>query len=117
MSALKFPILKIFKQASGAKAVMWGGSIVGFGEYSYARANGDEGRIMATGFAIRKSGPVLYIMLGYQDYSALMQRLGKHKIGKSCLYLKRLGDVDPDVLLELIRLGLEDLSKKYDVKV
>jgi hypothetical protein len=110
-------LLKIFKQASGAKATMWGGSIIGFGEYRYARANGDEGRFMATGFAIRKSGPVLYIMPGYQDYSEIMQRLGKHKLGKSCLYLKRLSDIDTDVLRELIHLGLEDLGKKYDVKI
>lgn len=110
-------LLTLFQQMSGSKAAMWGGSIIGFGEYTYYRANGDEGRALATGFAIRKSGPVLYILPGYQDYADLMAGLGKHKIGKACLYIKRLDDVNLDVLAELIRRGLTDLANKYDVRL
>lgn len=110
-------LLALFKNATGSKAFIWGGNIIGFGEYQYSRANGDEGQIMATGFALRKSGPVLYIMPGYENYSDQMQALGKHKVGKSCLYIKKLSDINHDVLTDLIQLGLEDLSKKYDVKM
>lgn len=106
-------LLKIFKQITGMKPKMWGPSIIGFGEYTYYRANGDEGLFMATGFSPRKSGPTIYIMPGYQNYTDLLKKLGKHKLGKSCLYLKRLSDVDTDVLAELIEAGLKDLKKTH----
>ena len=80
-------LLKIFKNATGLKAQMWGNSIIGFGEYTYHRSNGDEGRFMACGFSPRKSGPTLYIMPGYKDYGKILAKLGPHKLGKSCLYL------------------------------
>lgn len=108
-------LLKLFKQTTGAKPKMWGGSIVGFGQYTYYRANGAEGEILATGFAMRASGPVLYIMPGYSDYSALMNKLGPHKLGKSCLYLKNLKGIDLDVLTQLIAAGVDDLKQKYTV--
>ncbi|NRA47273.1 MAG: DUF1801 domain-containing protein [Oligoflexales bacterium] len=78
-------LLKVFKNATGLKAKMWGTSIIGFGEYTYHRSNGDEGQFMACGFSPRKSGPTLYIMPGYQDYEKLLIKLGPHKLGKSCL--------------------------------
>lgn len=95
------------------KPKMWGDSIIGFGEYTYHRANGDEGQFMACGFSPRKSGPTLYIMPGYTDYSALLDKLGKHKLGKSCLYLKSVDGIDLSVLAELIKLGLQDLKKSH----
>lgn len=106
-------LLKLFKETTGMKPKMWGDSIIGFGEYTYHRANGDEGQFMACGFSPRKSGPTLYIMPGYTDYSALLDKLGKHKLGKSCLYLKSLDGIDLSVLAELIKLGLQDLKKSH----
>lgn len=106
-------LLKVFKDASGMKAKMWGESIVGFGEYTYYRANGDEGQFMACGFSPRKSGPTLYIMPGYKDYGDLLKELGPHKLGKSCLYLKSLEGIDLSVVEALIKSGLKDLKKSY----
>lgn len=108
-------LLKLFKDATGAKPKMWGTSIVGFGEYTYHRSNGDEGQFMATGFSIRKSGPTLYIMPGYTDYRDLMKQLGPHKLGKSCLYLKNFDDVNIKVIGKLIKAGLRDLKKTHVV--
>jgi len=106
-------LLKVFKQATGLAPKMWGDAIIGFGEYTYYRANGDEGQFMATGFSPRKSGPTLYIMPGYSDYSRLLKKLGPHKLGKSCLYLKSLENIDLDVVAKLIKLGLKDLQKNH----
>ena len=106
-------LLKLFKETTGMKPKMWGDSIVGFGEYVYHRANGAEGNFMATGFSPRKSGPTLYIMPGYQDYSDILAKLGPHKLGKSCLYLKNLEGIDKKVLARLIKQGLKDLKKGY----
>lgn len=106
-------LLKVFKETTGLKPKMWGSSIIGFGEYTYYRSNGDEGQFMATGFSARKSGPTLYIMSGYTDYGSTLNKLGPHKLGKSCLYLKSLEDVDLGVLRKLIKTGLKDLKKKH----
>lgn len=108
-------LLKLFKDTTGAKPKMWGTSMVGFGEYVYHRSNGDQGTYLATGFSIRKSGPTLYIMPGYQDYSTLMEKLGPHKIGKSCLYLKNLAGVDVKIIEKLIKAGIKDLKKNHQV--
>ena len=107
-------LLRIFKDATGLKAKMWGESIVGFGEYTYFRANGDEGMFMATGFSPRKSGPTLYVMPGYQNYSEYLKKLGPHKLGKCCIYLKNTENIDLDILKELIKTGLKDLKKNHD---
>lgn len=106
---------KIFKECTGLKPKLWGESIVGFGEYTYYRSNGDEGQFMACGFSPRKSGPTLYIMPGYQDYSKELNKLGPHKIGKSCLYLKSMDGIDEKVLKKLIKMGLQDLKKSHKV--
>jgi len=107
----------LFKATTNSKANLWGTSIVGYGEYKYSRANGEECSMLATGFSMRKSGPVLYIMPGYTDYKDILSSLGKYKLGKSCLYLKKLEDVDQEVLANLISLGIRDLKKKYKVKM
>ncbi|MFN3189930.1 MAG: DUF1801 domain-containing protein [Aureliella sp.] len=108
-------LLKLFKEVTGCRPKLWGDSIVGFGKYTYYRANGDEGEMLATGFSIRKTGPVLYVLPGTGNYKALLSKLGKHKTGKSCLYLKNLDDVDMDILTELIQVGLDDLHKSHEV--
>ncbi|MEM9336864.1 MAG: DUF1801 domain-containing protein [Patescibacteria group bacterium] len=108
-------LLKLFKGATGKPAKMWGTSIIGFGKYIYHRSNGDEGEFLATGFSMRKSGPTLYIMPGYTDYSDLMKQLGPHKLGKSCLYLKNLEGIDLKIVTALIKQGLKDLAKTHTV--
>ena len=110
-------LLKVFQETTGLKAKMWGTSIIGFGEYTYYRSNGDEGQFMATGFSPRKNGPVLYIMPGYQNYSKELKKLGPHKLGKSCLYLKNLEGVDLKIISKLIKMGLKDLKKKHQTKL
>lgn len=110
-------LLKVFKSATGAPARLWGSSMIGFGEYDYKRSNGDYGTYFATGFAIRKSGPTVYIMPGYTDYSNLLKNIGPHKLGKSCLYLKNLEDNNLAVLDKLIKAGLRDLKKNYQVRM
>ncbi|MEM9256587.1 MAG: DUF1801 domain-containing protein [Pseudomonadota bacterium] len=106
-------LLRVFKETTGMKPKMWGDSIVGFGEYTYYRANGDEGVFLACGFSPRKSGPTLYIMPGYSDYQALLENLGPHRLGKSCLYLKSLEGIDLKIVAKLIKLGLKDLQKTH----
>jgi len=106
---------QLFRKTSGLAPKMWGGSIIGYGKYIYHRANGDEGEMLATGFAMRKSGPVLYILPGYKKAKPLLDELGPHKLGKSCLYIKRLSDVDLGVVEQLISAGLQELKAKYDV--
>lgn len=105
----------LFRRITGWNPVMWGPSMIGYGSYHYRYESGREGDFLATGFAPRKANLSIHIMPGYQDYSAILDRLGKHKIGKSCLYLNKLADVDMDVLEELIRTGLDDLAKKYPI--
>lgn len=108
-------LLKVFKEVTGMKPIMWG-NMIGFGSYHYKYDSGREGDFFATGFALRKSGPTIYIMPGYQDYGAILKDLGPHKLGKSCLYLKTLDEIDLKVLKKLIKTGLKDLRKVYPVK-
>jgi hypothetical protein len=107
---------QIFREASGFAPRMWGPSIVGYGRYHYRYESGREGDFLATGFAPRKANLVIYIMPGYTDFSAILARLGKHKIGKSCLYINKLDDIDLDVLKELIAAGIEDLGRHWLVE-
>lgn len=93
---------------------MWG-NIIGFGNYHYVYESGREEDFLATGFAMRKSGPTIYITLGYKNYSKMLSNLGPHKLGKSCLYLKNLDGINLKILQKLIKSGLNDLSKIYSV--
>ena len=95
---------------------MWGDSIVGFGQYHYRYATGGEGDFLATGFSLRKSNLSIYIMPGYGDFSDILKNLGKHKLGKSCLYVNKLADIDLDVLAQLITAGLERLDQIWPVR-
>ena len=108
-------LLALFEEATGAKAVLWG-DIFGFGTYHYKYSSGREGDFLATGFAIRKSGPTIYIMTGFNGYTALLEKIGvKYKLGKSCLYLKNLKGLNVPAMKELIKTGLRDLEKLYPV--
>ena len=106
----------LFRRVSGFEPRLWGPSIIGYGRYHYRYASGREGDFLATGFSPRKARHSIYIMPGYQDYGAILSRLGKHKLGKSCLYVNKLADIDLDVLAELIRAGLKDLNALWPVQ-
>lgn len=106
---------KIFREITGWQPRMCGPTIIGYGSYHYKYDSGHEGDCQATGFSPRKANQVLYIMPGYQDYGHMLDRLGKHKLGKACLYINKLADVDLDVLAEIIKTGVTDLGKKYPV--
>ncbi len=106
-----FALLELMEEVTGEKAVMWGDSIVGFGTYHYVYASGREGDWPVTGFAPRKQALTLYIMAGFDQYDELLSRLGKHRTGKSCLYIKRLSDVDVDVLRELVAASAAHMAE------
>lgn len=105
----------LFRRVTGFAPRMWGPSIIGYGNYHYRYASGREGDAPATGFSPRKAELSLYIMPGYADYGAILSRLGRHRLGKSCLYLRHLADADPEVLADLIRTGLADLDRMWPV--
>lgn len=92
---------------TGVKPKMWGTSIVGFGEYHYKYESGREGDWFLCGFSPRKQALTLYIMGGLESQKDLLARLGKYKIGKSCLYIKKLEDIDMKVLRSLIHQGVK----------
>jgi len=101
----------------GEDPKVWGSKlssgIVGFGEYHYKYESGREGDSLRLGFASRAQNISIYIMPGYQDFSEELSRLGKHKIGKSCLYIKRLSDVDEDVLRDIMVEAVRQMDEKY----
>jgi len=105
----------LFRDVTGFEPVMWGPSIVGYGRYRYTYASGREGEFLATGFSPRKASLSIYILPGYAEFGDILARLGKHKTGRSCLYVNKLADVDTDVLAELIRAGLADLGTRWPV--
>ncbi len=92
---------------------MWGPSIVGFGTYHYKYASGREGDWFLTGFSPRKQNLTLYIMAGFKRYDELLNKLGKYKTGKSCLYIRNLDDVDVDVLRELVKQSVEHVARSH----
>jgi hypothetical protein len=97
-------LLDLFKKVTGEKPRMWGSSIVGFGEYTYkSPTTGRSGDWFMTGFSPRKQNLTVYIMPGFGRYTALLKKLGKHKIGGGCLYFNKLSDVDIKTLEELIK--------------
>tara|TARA_B110000858_G_scaffold3502_1_gene4054 strand:- start:24742 stop:25164 length:423 start_codon:yes stop_codon:yes gene_type:complete len=106
-------LLSLMTDITGQQAKMWGPAIIGFGDYHYKYDSGREGDFFRTGFAPRAQNLTVYIMPGYQDFSEELSRLGKHKLGKSCLYIKRLADIDQIVLREIIEKGLLILEEKH----
>lgn len=106
-----FEIARIMKQATKSEPKMWGASIVGFGSYHYKGASGREGDWMLTGFSPRKQNLTLYIMAGFDHYDQLLKKLGKFSTGKSCLYIKKLADVDKKVLKELVTESVKVMKR------
>ncbi|WP_026956790.1 DUF1801 domain-containing protein [Algoriphagus vanfongensis] len=112
-----FRIKQIMEEETGEKAVMWGPSIVGFGQYHYKYESGREGDFLITGFAPRKSAISLYL-LGCMEtsFEELFAKLGKYKTGASCVYINKLADIDEKVLRELIRTAYIYMKEKYPTK-
>ena len=106
-----YKILEMMKKATKQEPKMWGTSIIGFGDYHYKYASGREGDFFITGFSPRKQNLTLYINSGFDEYGSLMERLGKHTTGKSCLYIKKLDAIDTKVLRELVTKSVKAVSK------
>lgn len=104
-------LLNMMEEITGEDAVMWGSSIVGFGSYHYKYESGREGDMPLIGFSPRKQSTTLYIMPGFDEYEGMLAELGKHKIGKACLYVNKLADVDEGVLRRLIRRAYEHMKE------
>jgi len=108
-------ILELMREVTGEKPAMWGTSIIGFGTYHYKYASGREGEWPLVGFSPRKQNLALYIMSGFDQYESLLEDLGKYKIGKSCLYINKLDDVDRKTLRELIRQSVVHMKVQSEV--
>lgn len=106
-----FTLVDIMRQITGAEPQLWGSSIVGFGTYHYVYASGREGDWPIVGFSPRKQNLTLYLMSGFEQYDDLLQKLGKHSLGKSCLYIKRLADIDLLTLKKLIRASVKHMRQ------
>lgn len=105
-----FEILALMNRVTGEEPRMWGPSIVGFGSYHYVYESGREGDWFVTGFSPRKGSLAVYITSGFEGHDELLARLGKHSTGRSCLNIKKLADVDTDVLEELVRRSVDHVS-------
>jgi len=106
-------LAKLFASITGEKPRMWGATIVGFGQYRYRYDSGREGDSLRIGFSPRSQNLVLYIMAGFRGSAGLLAKLGKHKIGKSCLYVNKLDDVDQGVLEQLVKRAWNEMGKNY----
>lgn len=104
-------IVKMMKKATKDKPVMWGTSIIGFGSYHYKSKSGCEGDWFITGLSPRKNEISLYLLAGFSKFGHLLEKPGKHKTGVGCLYIKRLADVDVDVLNQLIVASVEQMRE------
>ena len=105
-------VADIMRDVTGEEPKMWGSSIVGFGRYHYKYASGREGDWMITGFSPRKGDLTLYIMGGFDSFSDLLKDLGKYKTGKSCLYIKKLADIDVGVLRKLVKKSVKLMASQ-----
>ncbi|MAK62177.1 MAG: hypothetical protein CMK09_14500 [Ponticaulis sp.] len=106
-------LLDVFTEVTGLEPSMWGPSMIGYGRYHYKYESGREGEFLMTGFSPRKANMVVYVLPGYTDHSDILNRIGKYKLGKSCLYINKLADVDMDVLKELITAGFDEMKTRY----
>ncbi len=108
-----YKIVETMSRLSGHLPKMWGPSIIGFGQYHYKYESGREGDMCRIGFSPRKGNTVLYVADGFEEYAELMGKLGRHKTGKSCLYIKRLSDIDEGILEELCGRSLDYMRERY----
>ena len=109
-------LLDLMQQATGLAPKLWGPSIVGFGNYHYVYESGHEGDAMLIGFSPRKAALTLYVLNGFPGQGELLEKLGKHKIGKGCLYLNKLDDVHLPTLKKLIAASFKQSQKLHKPK-
>ena len=108
-----FTLIDIMTRLTGEKPKMWGDSIIGFGTYHYKYESGREGDWFLTGFSPRKANLTVYTMSGFDGAESLLEKIGKHKKSVSCLYVKKLADVEMDVLEKLIVRSIDVIKKRY----
>ena len=108
-----FAVLELMRSVTKLEPAMWGSSIVGFGSYHYTYESGREGDACTTGFSSRKTDISVYLTTSFPGQEALLARLGKHKMGKSCLSIRRLSDVEIGVLEQLVAKSVEAVRKRY----
>lgn len=109
-----YTVLAMMKEVTGEEPTMWGDSIVGFGQYSYAsERSAQKGDWFLTGFSPRKANMTLYLMSGFDELEPLLQKLGKYKLGKGCLYVNKLADVDQNVLRQLVVESYDQMKAAY----
>jgi len=107
-----FTLLEMYKEATGEEPKMWGTSMIGFGQYHYkSERSRQEDDWPLAAFSPRKQNLTLYVMSEFDDYSDLLEKLGKHKTSKACLYINKLSDVDTDVLQQLIKRAYDDAKR------
>lgn len=106
-------LIQLMQEVSGFEAKMWGPSIVGFGSYHYKYESGHEGDAPLIGFSPRKAAISLYVFTGLQDHQHLLDNLGKYKMGKACIYVKKLSDINKEVLASIITESIKYLKSKY----
>ncbi|WP_149202955.1 DUF1801 domain-containing protein [Actinotalea subterranea] len=104
-------LVELMRRVTGEPPRLWGTSIVGFGRYHYAYASGREGDAPAAGFSPRASATTVYLMDGVDEHAELLTSLGRHRVGKGCLYVRRLSDVDVGVLEEIVRRSYATLTR------
>jgi hypothetical protein len=108
-------LVKLMRELTGCEPKMWGPSIVGFGSYHYkSERSRQEGDWPLIGFSPRKAAISLYVYTGAKEHEHLLAGLGKYKLGKACIYAKRLSDINTDVLRKLIKASIRYLKAKYD---
>ncbi|NOT87207.1 MAG: DUF1801 domain-containing protein [Lysobacter sp.] len=106
-------LMTILKKVTGENPRMWGSSIVGYGSYSYRYESGRTGESCATGFAVRGRELVVYLVAEGKSQALLLSKLGKHKMGKSCLYFKRLSDLDTSILERLVAESVAEIHRRH----
>lgn len=106
-------LLDMMIRVTGCEPKMWGPSIIGFGQYHYTYESGREGDFILTGFSPRKANLVIYVLPGYDDMTAQLAELGKHRRGKSCLYINKLADVNLEVLEAIVTDGVARMRRNY----
>lgn len=106
-------LMKIMHRITGKPSKMWGSSMVGYGTYHYKYDSGREGDYFVVRFSPRKQNVTIYVMPGFDRYSALMKKLGKYKLGRSCLYVKKLNDINRNILETLLARSVKDMRRIY----
>jgi hypothetical protein len=108
-------ILDCMQKVTGKEPVMWGPSIIGFGHYHYKYPSGHEGDAPTLGFSPRKAAISLYVFTGLEEHAHLLEGLGKYKMGKACIYIRRWDDINEEALVRLMNGSLDYLKKTYTV--